>query len=112
MARYNKHLDEHLMYSTYTAELIKQYRKHLGWFRFFLLQEIQRMTVSPQVNRLLKLGRPRIAHLLIIPYRWIRKLGLNQWLISLMIPLQFKKQFIIMDKNNKVHEQHRSVTPA
>jgi len=109
---YNRHLDEHLIYSKNTAELIKQYRKHLGWFRYFLLLEIQRMTVSSQVNRLLNLGRPRIAHLLIIPYRWLRKLGLHQWLISLMIPMRFKKQFITMDRNNRVQEQHQRVTPV
>src|SRR5436190_10775298 len=42
LVSYNQHLDEHLIYSNYTAELTRQYRKHLGWFRFFLLLEIQR----------------------------------------------------------------------
>ena len=97
---YQLHLANNLAYSRYTADLFRQYRKHLGWFRYFLLLEIQRMTVTPQVNSLLHLGRPRIAHLLLIPYRWIRKFRWHRWLIYLMIPARFKKQFNAMDAMN------------
>jgi hypothetical protein len=99
--RYNRHLDTNLVNSKYTKELFKQYRKHLGSFRYFLLLEIQRMTVSPQVNHLLNLGKPRIARLLISPYRWLRGTGLERWLIYLMIPKRFRKQFRSMDRNNR-----------
>ncbi|HSB93609.1 MAG TPA: hypothetical protein VLC28_10840, partial [Flavitalea sp.] len=68
---------------------------------YFLLLEIQRLTVSPQVNRLLALGKPRIAHWLVIPYRWLRKTGLHRWLVYLVIPPRFKKQFRSMDRNNR-----------
>jgi len=99
--KYNHHLDSNLVNSANTKELFKQYRKHLGSFRYFLLLEIQRMTVSAQVNRLLNLGKPRIAHILIFPYRWLRGTGLDRLLIYLMIPRRFKKQFRSMDRNNR-----------
>ena len=99
--RYDSHLDSNLVNSKYTKELFQQYRKHLGGLRYFLLREIQRLTVSPQVNQLLHLGNPRIAHLLLLPYRLLRKTGLHRWLIYLMIPRRFKKQFRMMDKNNR-----------
>jgi hypothetical protein len=103
--KYDTHLNTNLENSKYTQELFRQYRKHLGWFRYFLLLEIQRLTVSSQVNRLLKLGSPRIAQLLIIPYRWLRRSGLHRWLIYLMIPRRFKKQFSNMDRNNRLNQR-------
>ena len=104
MRTYNHHLDSNLVNSAYTKELFKQYRKHLGSFRYFLLLEIQRMTVSAQVNRLLNLGKPRIAHILIFPYRWFRGTGVDRLLIYLMIPRRFKKQFRLMDRNNRKNQ--------
>jgi hypothetical protein len=101
---YNRHLDDNLAYSKYSADLFVQYRKHLGWFRYFLLLEIQRMTVSSQVNKLLKLGRPRIARILLIPYRLLRRFAWNRWLIFIMIPKKFKKQFEGMDSINRKEE--------
>ena len=105
LTSYRTHIDQNLVYSKYTEDLFHQYRKHLGWLKYFLLLEIQRMTVSPQVNRLLHLGKARIAKPLLIPYRWIRKFGWHRWLILLMIPARFKKQFREMDEVNRLIEK-------
>lgn len=89
---YSKHLDADLEYREYTKDLFIQYKKHLGWFRYFLLLEIQRLLVSKKVNHLLNLGGPKIAALLIPFYRLLRKLKMHNFLINIMVPSTYKTQ--------------------
>ncbi len=49
------HLNNNMAYSHYTADLFKQYKKHLGWFRFLILKESQALIAPPQVKKLLHL---------------------------------------------------------
>jgi hypothetical protein len=96
--RYDNQQTRRLLKSSYTEDLFKQYKKHLGAFRYFLLLDIQRMLVSGHVNKLLGLGRPRLAHLLMPVYRQIRKVGLHKRLILMMVPRKFISQVKAMDR--------------
>ncbi len=51
----NEHLEADLEKSHYTIDLYKQYKKHLGWFRYRLLKESQKLVVPRRVNGLLHL---------------------------------------------------------
>jgi uncharacterized protein (DUF2236 family) len=97
---YIVHLQENLINSFHTKDLFKQYRKHLGSFRYFVLLEIQRLLVSPMVNDLLDLGAPWIANHFVFPYKLTRPLRLNKFLINLMVPKKFRAQVRSMDKVN------------
>ena len=94
---YNNNLQINLLNSPFTKDLFKQYKKHLGLFRYFLLIDIQRMLVPEHVNSLLCLGRPKIVHLLIPVYRLIRTYSLHKYLILTMVPNKFKDQVRGMD---------------
>lgn len=87
-----------LLKSSFTGDLFRQYRRHLGAFRYSLLLDIQRMLLSKHVNELLGLGRPRFIHLLIPLYRQVRKYRLHKVLILMMVPRKFTMQ---------VKEMHR-----
>jgi hypothetical protein len=96
--RYDNQQTRRLLKSSYTEDLFKQYKKHLGAFRYFLLLDIQRMLVSGHVNELLGLGRPRLVHLLIPFYRQIRTFRWHKRLILMMVPRKFIKQVQAMDR--------------
>lgn len=81
-----------LEYTGYTKDLFRQYRRHLGAFRYYLLREIQRMLVPAHVHALLHLGRKSFGPLIVSLYRVVRKLKLHQRLISLLVPDRFSKQ--------------------
>jgi hypothetical protein len=87
-----------LLKSSFTEDLFRQYRKHLGAFRYFLLLDIQRMLVSKHVNDLLGLGRTRFVQLLHPLYKRIRKYRLHKLLILMMVPGKFINQVKAMDK--------------
>src|SRR3954449_3309529 len=50
-----EHLNNDIAYSHYTTDLFKQYKKHLGWFRFLILKESQALIAPLQVKKLLRL---------------------------------------------------------
>lgn len=89
---YNMHLQQNLENSSFTADLFKQYRRHLGTFRYFILLEIQRILVPRQANDLLELGRPVLAHRFIWLYKLLRKLNLHNLLIEAIVPKKFRAQ--------------------
>lgn len=100
---YTEHLQDNLLNSHYTADLFRQYRKHLGWFRYQLLLEIQRLTASDRVRALLRLGRPGWSIPLLPIYRLIRKTSIGGWIIRILIPKKFMKQFTEMERLNRGH---------
>src|SRR6185503_5337589 len=51
------HLENDMKKSEFTIDLFKQYRKHLGAMRYFLLIEGQKLVVPPQVKKLLSFSR-------------------------------------------------------
>jgi len=95
---YDHQLTHNLIKSSFTEDLFRQYRKHLGAFRYFLLLDIQRMLVSKHVNTLLGLGRTRFVLFLHPLYKRIRKYSLHKQLILMMVPRKFINQVKAMDK--------------
>ncbi|AEW01198.1 hypothetical protein A4D02_32770 [Niastella koreensis] len=95
---YDQQLTCNLIKSSFTEDLFRQYKKHLGSFRYFLLLDIQRMLVSSHVNKLLGLGRTRFVSLLHPIYKKIRKYSLHRQLIWMMVPRQFINHVKAMDK--------------
>src|SRR5215831_17692550 len=52
-----EHLNQDLEKSFYTGDLYKQYKKHLGWFRYVLLIESQKLVVPERVSQLLHMNK-------------------------------------------------------
>ena len=92
-----QHLTENMTCSIYTKDLFKQYKKHLGWFRFFLLKEGQKLVVPKQVNRMLKLGSFSMLTPVVFFYKIFRAMKLDWFLKSLILPAEYKSQIKELD---------------
>ncbi|MBC7946855.1 MAG: DUF2236 domain-containing protein [Chitinophagaceae bacterium] len=97
VAMHEKQLQEDLVRSHYTLDLFKQYRKHLGWFRYQLLIESQKLVVPRRVNELLELGKYSWLTPILSSYKLSRKVKLDWFLKSLVLPAEYKKQIRDLD---------------
>lgn len=91
---YRQQLAADLQYSNYTADLYRQYRKHLGPLRYYLLLQVQVRLVSPVPRSLLPLKPSTFTGLLLNLYSKVRVL---RFLRVLLIPAQYKAQIKQLD---------------
>ena len=94
---HDEHLQQDLVKSVYTVDLYKQYRKHLGGVRYWLLRESQKLVVPRHAKQLLKLGRIAWLRYIITIYKLSRKLKMDWFLKSLVLPAAYKKQIKELD---------------
>ncbi|MGG7665344.1 oxygenase MpaB family protein [Dyadobacter sp. BHUBP1] len=92
-----EHLQENLVKSHFTIDLYKQYRKHLGWYRYHLLRNVQMQLVPERVNALLGLGQGWLVDLLLPIYKFSRQLGVGTFLRNILLPENYKTQVIDLD---------------
>jgi hypothetical protein len=90
-------LQENLLKGNFTVDLYKQYKKHLGWFRYQILIQAQMLLVPKKVNKLLKLGKNPIANGLIKLYQISKFIRLKSILKYLIMPPEYKKEIIALD---------------
>jgi hypothetical protein len=93
----DEHLQQDLEKSYYTTDLYKQYKKHLGSFRYRLLLESQKLVVPERVIELLHLGRFSWISPVLFFYKLSRKIKLDWFLKSLVLPNEYKKQIKDLD---------------
>ncbi len=92
-------LHEHLLNGSFTKDLYRQYRRHLGRFRFLILKQVQTALVPERINRLLGLGRSPIAALLLGAYKLCRILRLDPLLKNALLPSEYKAQVRALDRD-------------
>jgi hypothetical protein len=83
--------------SDYTADLYKQYKKHLGGFRFFILKESQKLVCPPIVKKMLDIDSFSWASPLLAIYKLGRVLRLDGAIKSLLLPVKYKKEIKALD---------------
>ena len=93
----NEHLQNNLQKSVHTVDLFKQYKKHLGSFRFKVLKEGQILVVPQRVNELLALGRFSLLKPIVPLYKLSRKIKLDWLFKSLLLPRDYKEQIRDLD---------------
>ena len=95
----NQHLLDDLEKGNYTADLFKQYEKHLGKTRYKLLIESQKLVVPQRVKELLGF-RPSSLFAPAVPlYKFSRKIKMD-WLIKkILLPANYQKQIKELDVN-------------
>lgn len=86
-----KHLNENLKNGNYTKDLYKQYRKHLGLFRYRLLLESQILLLPNSVRTLLHLRKVSLLKPLISVYKIFRSLKLDWILKDIILPKAYKQ---------------------
>ena len=93
-----QHLKQDLALSQYSLDLYKQYKKHLGTFRYTLLKEAQLLVVPSLVKQLLSLGTVSLLRPVVPVYKASRVVKMD-WLIkAVLLPSTYKKQIAELDR--------------
>lgn len=91
------HLAKNMEYSSFTADLFGQYRKHLGAVRYRLLLEVQTLLVPAPVHRQLGFRKRSLLYPVLVVYRITKGLKAEWLLKSLILPATYKKQILALD---------------
>ena len=95
------HLMQDLQKSVYTAELFKQYKKHLGAMRFKVLLEAQKLVVPYRVKELLDFSDFSLLTPVVPVYK-VSKLMKMDWLLkNILFPPDIKDQINELDVNRR-----------
>ena len=95
---YHDHLENDLEVSHYTGDMYAQYKKHLGPLRFRILREAQKLVVPPRVRHLLHLETSSMLSPLLPVYKASRRLNLDWWITSILLPDEYKSQVKDLNK--------------
>ncbi|MBI1781211.1 MAG: DUF2236 domain-containing protein [Sphingobacteriales bacterium] len=91
------HLNNDLQKSDYTADLFKQYKKHLGAMRFKVLIEGQKLVVPERVKELLQFSDFSLLTPVVPVYKISRLMKLDWMLKSVLLPSDYKEQINELD---------------
>jgi hypothetical protein len=93
----DEHLKQNLICSSFTINLYKQFRKHLGWLRYRLLKQAQLLVVPQKVNKLLSLGNIPFLLPILEFYKLSRMLNLEGLLRNMILPAAYRKEIKELD---------------
>ena len=93
----NEHLNTNLLKSDFTVDLYKQYKKHLGPIRFFLLKEVQTMVVPGRISNLLTLRKTSILRPVLWVYKLTRYFKIEKFIRNAILPKDYKAQVVNLD---------------
>jgi hypothetical protein len=91
------HLLEDLQKSTYTADLFKQYKKHLGAMRFKVLIEGQKLVIPDSVKKLLQFNDFSLLTPVVPLYKISRLMKMDWLLKNILLPSDYKDQINELD---------------
>ena len=87
-----------LYYSDFTFDLYRQYRKHLGSVRYWILKQAQLVLVPKQAKTKLRLGRIRWLLPIVFIYKLFRAVNLQNMLKNAILPSAYVAQVQNMDR--------------
>lgn len=85
-------LKEHLIRSHFTQDLYKQYKKHLGRFRYIILLKVQSKIAPATVLDLLSLRPSKSLQVMLRLYKCSKAFHLDNLLKSMLLPEQYQSQ--------------------
>jgi hypothetical protein len=91
------HLMNDLEPSSYTLDLFKQYKKHLGVIRYTILIEGQKLVVPSRVKTLLHFNSYSILTPVISIYKLSRRIKMDGFLKNILLPGTYKAQIKALD---------------
>jgi len=86
-----------MVYSQFTADLFRQYRKHLGIVRYRLLLEAQILVAPKKVLMMLGMWRWSLLAPVVCVYKIFRLMKLDWLLKELILPKQYKSEIKSLD---------------
>ncbi|NBP69764.1 MAG: DUF2236 domain-containing protein [Cytophagia bacterium] len=87
-----EHLKQNLIYSKHSADLFKQYKKHLGLIGYFILREVQNYLTPKEVHSLLHFRKFSMIAPLLYFYKLSKHVKLDWLMKELLLPDQYKAQ--------------------
>jgi len=93
----SQHLADDLQKSTYTEDLFKQYKKHLGAMRFKVLIEAQKLVVPRRVKELLDFNDFSLLTPVVPVYKVSRLMKVDWLLKNILLPSDYKDQINALD---------------
>jgi hypothetical protein len=84
-----RHLERDLVYSEYTALLYRQYRRHLGAWRYYVLLQLQALLAPEEVRLMLALNSLPLFADLVRAYRIVDRLKLQLLVRRALIPPRY-----------------------
>jgi len=91
------HLVQDLQKSEYTADLFKQYKKHLGAMRFKVLIEGQKLVVPDRVKELLQFSDFSLLTPVVPVYKISRLMKMDWLLKNILLPSDYKDEISELD---------------
>lgn len=91
-------LQKDLLYSRYTTDLFRQYRKHLGLLRYRILLGVQAQVVPQQVRELLGLRSASSLNPLISFVKLSTRMKFDWLLKALILPTNYKNEIRALDR--------------
>jgi hypothetical protein len=86
-----------LQHSAFTDDLFRQYRKHLGSVRYFLLLEVQKLLVSDHVRELLRFNKTSYFRPLIKFYKIACYFRADSLIKNVLLPGAYKQRIKALD---------------
>jgi hypothetical protein len=93
-----EHLKQNLVYSKHSADLFKQYKKHLGLWRYFILWEVQTYLAPDKVRTLLHFRQFSWIGSLLTLYKFSKYFKMDSMMKACLLPKQYKKQIMAIDQ--------------
>ena len=95
------HLERDLAYGRHTALLYRQYRRHLGGWRYRVLLEVQALLAPERVRRLLRLRRLPLFSALAGTYTHLDALGLRPLARRLLVQPRYRDEVDRLDAHDR-----------
>lgn len=92
-----RHMEQDLVRSRFTDDLFRQYKKHLGAFRYRVLIEAQKLVVPQRVLQLMGVYRVRWLKPSVPLYRFSRKNRLDRPIRLMLLPPAYRAQIDALD---------------
>ncbi|MDB5132032.1 MAG: hypothetical protein JWR02_1781 [Mucilaginibacter sp.] len=98
LAMRENHLDEDLIYSAFTNDLYRQYKKRLGSIRYLILKQVQMQLVPEKVKKQLPFSGIQWVPIFLRIYKLLRKINLEKVFKNILLPVAYKSQIKALDK--------------
>jgi hypothetical protein len=92
-------MENDLEKSDYTIDLFKQYKKHLGGVRYFILIEGQKLMIPERVRQLLGFSKISFLSFALPLYKISRYLKLDGFIKKLILPKKYKREIYSLNIN-------------
>jgi len=86
-----------LVKSELTVDLFKQYKKHLGAIRYFVLIEGEKLIIPERVRKLLGFSKFSFLYLIVRPYKFSRTIHLDGIIKKLLLPKKYAREIADLD---------------